>query len=149
MIHLILPTNKFIPNEFHNDFYSIDFKSLYASGKRLILTDLDNTLISYEESEPNKQIDDKFVYGENVGQVNHYIFSQSIQAAITATSARYAKELQGLGNWKPVSKEYLIDQSACIIKDTTKFTEAGIFLDFVLSPEGQSILLKFGYLSPN
>lgn len=95
------------------------------------------------------QMDNKFVYGENVGQVNQYIYSQSVQAAITATSARYSKELQDIGNWKPVSNKYLIDQAACIIKNTDKFTEASIFLDFVLSSEGQIVLSKFGYLSPN
>lgn len=60
MIHLLLKTKKFIPNEFHNNFFDIDFKKLYNNGLRLILTDLDNTLISYEESLPTKEILDKF-----------------------------------------------------------------------------------------
>ena len=48
MIQHLLKTKKFIPNEFHLTFFDIDFKSLYKSGYRLILTDLDNTLISYD-----------------------------------------------------------------------------------------------------
>lgn len=60
MIHLILPTKKFIPNEFHQAFFDINFEQLYKSGYRLILTDLDNTLISYDEDKPTKQITDKF-----------------------------------------------------------------------------------------
>ncbi len=105
--------------------------------------------LEWVEDIVGEQMDDKFVYGENIGQVNQYVYSQVVLAAITATSAQHAKELQGIGNWEPVSKKYLIDQAACIIKKTSKFEEAGVFLDFVLSPEGQSILLKFGYLSPN
>ncbi|MCK5388163.1 MAG: hypothetical protein KAJ22_02660, partial [Candidatus Izimaplasma sp.] len=60
MIHLLLKTKKFIPNEFHNSFFDIDFKELYNNGFRLLLTDLDNTLISYAEDKPTKKILDKF-----------------------------------------------------------------------------------------
>ncbi len=52
MIHLLLKTKKFIPNEFHNSFFEIDFNELYSQGYRLILSDLDNTLISYDEFYP-------------------------------------------------------------------------------------------------
>ena len=57
MIHLLLKTKKFIPNEFHAEFYDIDFKKLYNDGLRLILSDLDNTLISYISRYP----DTKFI----------------------------------------------------------------------------------------
>jgi len=60
MIHLLLKTKKFIPNEFHNSFFDIDFKKLYNNGLRLILTDLDNTLISYAESKMTEKILTKF-----------------------------------------------------------------------------------------
>ena len=60
MIHLFLKTKKFIPNEFHQGFFEIDFKKLYNQGIRLILTDLDNTLITYAEQLPTKEILDKF-----------------------------------------------------------------------------------------
>ena len=67
MIHLLLTTKKFIPNEFHNNFFDIDFKELYNNGLRLILTDLDNTLISYADTKPTKKILDKFCELENIG----------------------------------------------------------------------------------
>ena len=60
MIHLLLKTKKFIPNEFHNNFFDINFKKLYDDGLRLILSDLDNTLISYDDDKPTKKILDKF-----------------------------------------------------------------------------------------
>lgn len=55
MLHRILRVKKFIPNEFHKSVYEIDFEKLYKQGKRLILSDLDNTLISYDEYVPTEE----------------------------------------------------------------------------------------------
>jgi len=46
---------KFIPNQCANTIFDIDFDQLYENGKRYILTDVDNTLISYQESLPDEQ----------------------------------------------------------------------------------------------
>lgn len=67
MIHHLLKTKNFIPNEFHQTFFDIDFQTLYKSGYRLILTDLDNTLISYDESKPSKALNHKFEELMNIG----------------------------------------------------------------------------------
>jgi len=67
MIHLLLNTKKFIPKEFHNDFFDIDFKKLYNKGYRLILTDLDNTLISYDDEKPTDKILNKLKELTNMG----------------------------------------------------------------------------------
>ena len=42
----------FIPSLYVNTIFDIDFNKLYEDGIRLILTDLDNTLISYKETDP-------------------------------------------------------------------------------------------------
>lgn len=67
MIHLFLKTKKFIPNEYHKTFYDIDFNELYKNGKRLIITDLDNTLISYDETVPNQKLITKIKELEKIG----------------------------------------------------------------------------------
>ncbi|PAT01562.1 hypothetical protein CI105_05670 [Candidatus Izimaplasma bacterium ZiA1] len=67
MITKLLKTKQFIPNQYVKTFMEIDFEQLYKEGKRLILTDLDNTLISYEEFTPTKEILDKFDYLEGLG----------------------------------------------------------------------------------
>ena len=59
MIHKLLKTKKFIPNEFHDTFFDIDFKNLYQKGYRVILTDLDNTLITYDEATSTDKITKK------------------------------------------------------------------------------------------
>lgn len=56
MLHLFLKTKRFIPSEFHNSFFEIDFQKLYKNGYRTILCDLDNTLISYDEFLPTEEL---------------------------------------------------------------------------------------------
>ena len=48
--------SKYIPTKIANSIYDIDYNELYASGKRIILFDLDNTLISYYEDIPNQKL---------------------------------------------------------------------------------------------
>jgi len=67
MIHLLLRTKMFIPNEYHEQVYDIDFNELYRLGYRLILSDLDNTLISYDEFVPNKENIELFQKLEEIG----------------------------------------------------------------------------------
>lgn len=47
---------KFIPNSYYKSIFEIPYDKLYEEGYRLILTDLDNTLISYSEALPNDKI---------------------------------------------------------------------------------------------
>ena len=42
----------FIQSLYVNSIFDIDYNKLYEDGIRLILTDLDNTLISYKETDP-------------------------------------------------------------------------------------------------
>ncbi len=67
MIHKLLKTKKFIPNEFHDTFFDIDFNKLYQKGYRVILTDLDNTLVTYEEYIPTEKIMNKLDSIRNIG----------------------------------------------------------------------------------
>lgn len=48
--------NKYIPTFVYKTVYDIDFNKLYANGKRVILTDLDNTLLQYKDSKPTKDL---------------------------------------------------------------------------------------------
>lgn len=56
MLEYFLCPKWFIPEEYQTTIYDIDYNRLYSQGKRLILTDLDNTLISYRESRPNDSL---------------------------------------------------------------------------------------------
>lgn len=54
----LVKNQKFIPTLYLKDIFEIDFKAFYDAGKRLILTDLDNTLVSYKEPDSNSKLDD-------------------------------------------------------------------------------------------
>lgn len=47
---------KLIPDLYVSSIFDIPYNKLYESGKRIILTDLDNTLISYKETEPTEEL---------------------------------------------------------------------------------------------
>lgn len=47
---------KLIPDYVFKSIYDIDFNKLYNDGIRLILSDLDNTLISYKQKEPYEDL---------------------------------------------------------------------------------------------
>ena len=47
---------KLIPDYYYKSIYDIPYTELYEKGYRLILTDLDNTLISYLEKEPTPEL---------------------------------------------------------------------------------------------
>lgn len=49
---------KLIPDYYYNSIYDIPLEELYHKGIRLILTDMDNTLMSYNETEPDLKLFD-------------------------------------------------------------------------------------------
>ena len=68
--------NKYIPTYYANSVYDIDFSKLYANGKKIILTDLDNTLISYRL----KQADEK------LQQLNDLLYELGYQIYIVSNN---------------------------------------------------------------
>ena len=56
MLQLIYPLEKFIPHDCFKDVFSIDYNKLYENGKRIILMDIDNTLIPYDIALPTPEI---------------------------------------------------------------------------------------------
>lgn len=58
---------KLIPTYYYKSIYDVPYAKLYADGIRLILTDLDNTLISYQETKPSKELIQWFKEIKNMG----------------------------------------------------------------------------------
>lgn len=61
---------KLIPDDYYKTIEDIPYNKLYASGFRLILTDLDNTLISYLEKEPTEAL---FAWKKKVEEIGFEI----------------------------------------------------------------------------
>ena len=53
MIHFLIKTEKVLPDAVVKTVYDIDYQALAQSGKKNLLIDLDNTLISYQEDNAN------------------------------------------------------------------------------------------------
>lgn len=58
MIYSLIKTKRFIPSFTAPTIYDIDYKALYKMNKRGLMIDLDNTLITYKEATPTKEIID-------------------------------------------------------------------------------------------
>lgn len=56
----------FMPDEYHKTIFDIDLLKLYDLGKRLILTDLDNTLVGYDVVLPTNEI---IAFKENCDEI--------------------------------------------------------------------------------
>ena len=52
----LVKDKKFIPTIYKETVFDIDYIKLYEKGVRLILTDLDNTLVSYKDNEVNEKL---------------------------------------------------------------------------------------------
>lgn len=52
----LIKDEKFIPTIYKETVFDVDYIKLYESGIRLILTDLDNTLVSYKDGEVNEKL---------------------------------------------------------------------------------------------
>ena len=52
----LINDHKFIPTIYKETVFDVDYNKLYEDGIRLILTDLDNTLISYKENETTLEL---------------------------------------------------------------------------------------------
>ena len=67
MLERLINIKKIIPDEYQESIYDIDYQKLYDLGKRVVFFDLDNTIISYKEKEPNDKINNFFRNLEAMG----------------------------------------------------------------------------------
>ena len=52
--------NNFVPDMYYENVFVIDYKKLKKIGIKCLLFDLDNTICSYEQNEPDKKIKELF-----------------------------------------------------------------------------------------
>jgi len=93
-----------------------------------------------------EQIEPKVVYAMNVSQVKQFVSSGNAETGFLPR----ALVKPGDGSYIEVS-EYLhrpIDQGLGVVKASANQEAARSFADFVLSPEGQALLSKYGYQTP-
>jgi len=88
----------------------------------------------------------KVVMGENVRQALQFVQTGNADAGIVARSLLPAPGVRGY----PISQEWYtpITQVGGIVHRTPYPEAAGQFLDFLIGPEGQRILQKHGFMTP-
>lgn len=67
MLPNIFKLKNFIPNECYKTIFDIDYNKLYEEGKRILLIDLDNTLISYSQNVLTKEVHELFKKLDEMG----------------------------------------------------------------------------------
>ncbi len=96
-----------------------------------------------------EQVQDRLVFGENVAQTLTLASTGNVDAAIVALSL----SVQSDGNWvlipAELHPEHPLIQMAAVVQNTTQREAALRFLEFVNSPEGHAIMVKYGFILPN
>ncbi|MFP4286592.1 MAG: YqeG family HAD IIIA-type phosphatase [Candidatus Izemoplasmataceae bacterium] len=125
MVHYFLNYKKFIPNDHVDHVFDIDFKALYQRGIRLLLIDLDNTLIPYDEILPNQSLKDFFKslialgFETVIVSNNHYerinIFATACNVPFVS-SAKKPTKFGFKSALKKVEKTYKKEE-VCVIGD--------------------------------
>lgn len=95
-----------------------------------------------------ESIQEKLVYGESIAQCNQFILSKSAELGFTAKSVVLSPQMKDQGNWIDMDADTYspIAQGMVIIKhEKRNAVSAKEFYRFLLSKEGQDILIKFGY----
>ncbi len=92
----------------------------------------------------------KLVLGENVSQAAQFVESGGADVGVIALSLALAPTLRDKGRFAivPIDSYPRLEQGAVVVGTADQPEAAAAFLDFVLGPEGRSVLDRFGFLPP-
>ena len=93
------------------------------------------------------QVEAKVVYGQNVSQTKQYAATGNAEVAFIPLALVKANEGRSIEVDERLHQP--INQAIAVIKDSRQQEAARRFVDFVLSPEGQAILERYGYRKPS
>ena len=101
-----------------------------------------------EEYKLFKKLEDKFVYGESITQVNQFITSYAAEIGFTALSVVRAPNNRDHGKWIEISDSLYepIGQGAVLLAKEKGVNEnAKKFYDFLFAEKSRKILEDYGY----
>lgn len=92
------------------------------------------------------RVTSKLVFGENVRQTLQYAEAGNVDAAIVALSL----SIQSKGRWILLSEKLHkpLNQALAVIRTTRHEVEARRFASFINSPQGRTIMRKYGFILP-
>lgn len=93
---------------------------------------------------------DKLVFGESITQTAHFVESGAADLGILALSLALAPGMKEKGRYWiiPADAYSPIDQAAVILNNSKNPRAASLLRKFVVGPNGQAILARFGYAPP-
>ncbi len=96
------------------------------------------------------KVADKLVLGENISQAAQFVQSGNAQAGLIALSLAKSPAMEAKGKyWElPLDAYPELRQAVVIVTASQQKKAAQAFIDFVLSPEGQAVLTKYGLTPP-
>jgi molybdate transport system substrate-binding protein len=107
-------------------------------------------LVALEKAGLKAAATPKFVYGASITQVAQYVATGAAQIGFVAKSQMLAGPLSGKGHWVELPEVESIPQAAVVTRygkdNNPKSSQA--LLDFLVGPEGRTILARHGYLFP-
>jgi molybdate transport system substrate-binding protein len=89
------------------------------------------------------QVEPKVIYGQNVSQTKQYAATGNAEVAFIPLSLVKSNEGQSIEVDEHLHQP--IDQAIAVLKDSRQQEAAQQFVAFVLSPEGQALLERYGY----
>lgn len=89
MVELFFKSKYFYPDDYKKTVYDINFATLWENNIRIIMLDLDNTLIPYDETEPTNNIYQLFEDLKKIG-FDVYIISNNQKGRVK----KFAKQVQ-------------------------------------------------------
>jgi molybdate transport system substrate-binding protein len=88
----------------------------------------------------------KLVYGENISQAAQFVQSGNAQVGIIALALTISPPMKGGKRWEVPADMYpQLDQAAIVLKSAKNKDAAQVFLEFVKSAPGRTILSKYGF----
>ncbi len=93
-------------------------------------------------------IGSKLVFGNAIGQVNHYISTSTVDAAFSSNSAAFSDQLKGVGFWYPITGVdiLLVPYFVVLMKSSTSESESKDFVTYLSGGEPKELLLQYGFV---
>lgn len=95
-----------------------------------------------------ESVQSSLIFGNSVGQVNHYIKINIIDAAFSSNSAAFSKELKSEGYWLPVEGAdiALVPYFYAILAKSKSKLLAQKFIAFLNAESSIAVLRKYGFV---
>ena len=151
---------KYIPTYCAMSIYDIDFDKLYEQGKKIILTDLDNTLISYRQNQADERLIELGEYLKNTGfkifivtnnnekRVVEFSKTFVIDGYLTKANKPSPKKIEMFIKENKLQKEEIIYMGDQLVTDIAGANNAGLESAFIstIDPSSQKWYTKINRL---